>query len=130
MWKDLTIAPSSVEVTPLTRSISKANFGMRNADFEKPRPRNVEKPHYNSIIGKSDAVHKECENPFSPITRPQRNKKTASNPPGAAGSGASDRLRRETRKPVVVRGVPVRGGNNILVEFIYVDSEKEFSHSG
>ncbi len=30
---------------------------------------NAEWAHYNSVIGRSDAVHKECENPFSLITR-------------------------------------------------------------
>ncbi len=36
--------------------------------------RNVERTHANSVIGQSDADHKECENPFSPITRAPEDK--------------------------------------------------------
>ncbi len=77
---------------------------MRIADCGMSRVRNGEKSHDNSVIGRSDAAHtafacygasrppspatarqdrlrllrrvkKECENPFSPVARPQRNKK-------------------------------------------------------
>ncbi len=36
---------------------------------------NTKCPHYNTVIGRSDAADKECENPFSPMTRQRRNKK-------------------------------------------------------
>ncbi len=39
------------------------------------RLKNAERIHYNASICRSDAAYKECENPFSPITRLPRNKK-------------------------------------------------------
>ncbi len=69
----LTITPSSVEVTPLTRSVPIADCGLRIAECRRWIAE-CGKTHYNSVFSRSDADHKECENPFSPATRPQRNK--------------------------------------------------------
>ncbi len=59
---------------------------------------NWEWPHYNSVINRSDAAHKECENPFSPITRLPRNKKGTQVPraPRKADRGEQHSYRRTT----------------------------------
>ncbi len=55
-----------------------ASYGVAVFDRAKTEVKNVpitECTQYISVIGRSDAAHKERENPFSPITRPLRNKK-------------------------------------------------------
>ncbi len=63
-----------VECRIKSNALTSALRTRRPRDAAVMRLPNADCIHYNSVIDRSDAAYKECENPFSPTTRPLRNK--------------------------------------------------------